>query len=249
MGYVKRCLILNFKSYLSLNILMFNYTQFSQPIFCFFTWMNTPRGVVYHYIGPDLWTFFFFLGYLHRGRVWHDDETKVQIKRDDVKTILLQVKTASINNLLFEKVSNDIQKLIITIFRTPPKMFFSQWKRANIVLFLFLLFSSSARYFHSISFLCTSTLCIHYSYNKDRDVSLNTFRKNYFLICITIKSNDLTKWTSSKRVEPHTADLDKGKRFRTTNITQTVPNVSSHVPCMPKKLRIEYCTVHLNIQI
>ena len=21
--------------------------------------MNTPRGVVYHYMGPDLWTFFF----------------------------------------------------------------------------------------------------------------------------------------------------------------------------------------------
>ena len=42
---------------------------------------------------------------------------------------------------------------------------------------IFLLFSSLAWYFHSISFLCTSTPCgcTHYSYNNDCQASPNNF--------------------------------------------------------------------------
>ena len=50
------------------------------------------------------------------------------------------------------------------------------------------------------------------------------------------------------------ARLDKGKRFKTTNITQTVPNVSSYVPWIPEKYWINHCKAlffmikHLNVQ-
>ena len=37
------------------------------------------------------------------------------------------------------------------------------------------------------------------------------------------------------RKEGHMARLDIGKRFKRTNITQTVPNVSSYVHRMPEK--------------
>ena len=43
------------------------------------------------------------------------------------------------------------------------------------------------------------------------------------------------------------ARLDIGKRFRTANITQTVPNVSSNVPWMPRKYWKNNCKAHFFI--
>ena len=45
----------------------------------------------------------------------------------------------------------------------------------------------------------------------------------------------------------YTVLLDIGLRFRTASITQTVPNVSSNVPWMPKKYWINHCKAHFFI--
>ena len=42
----------------------------------------------------------------------------------------------------------------------------------------------------------------------------------------------------------YTARLDIGKRFKRTNITQTVPNVSSYISWMPEKYWTNYCKAH-----
>ena len=69
-----------------------------------------------------------------------DDDTQVQISRDDVKNQLLRCKNKSapgedgINYLLLKKVPNNILKLIAVLFQSAYKIgyFPDQWKSANI---------------------------------------------------------------------------------------------------------------------
>ena len=53
--------------------------------------------------------------------------------------------------------------------------------------------------------------------------------------------------TLSNIITDHTARLDIGKRFKKTNITQTVPNVSSYIPWMPEKYWRNHSKAHFFI--
>ena len=74
--------------------------------------------------------------------------------------------------------------------------------------------------------------------------------------CVLTASKNWKAWYQVSRIlfNPtdvhalsYTARLDIGKRFKKTNITQTVPNVSSYVPWMPEKYWINHCKAHFFI--
>ena len=76
---------------------MFNYTKFSQPIFCFFTWMNTPRGVVHHYMGPDLWTLAHPGSFSRRFGIWRSSDLGFIGCLESIETIKTVKNWALIN--------------------------------------------------------------------------------------------------------------------------------------------------------